>query len=148
MTQAMTPPDLLARAGEALFGEGWQQPLAWALGVNPRRLRNWLAGRLDVPPGVWSDLRDMLDAHGVELRDIIDELLPLIRSGAAGRAPSLLIVLAQAPIRENTRLKIDAALLAGFRVTLELIGRKLHRVPAPEVWFDDEIIDELPKLEG
>ena len=39
----MTPAEL-ARLGRALYGPGWQSPMARAVGVNPRTVRRWASG--------------------------------------------------------------------------------------------------------
>lgn len=52
----MTPSDLLRAAGEALYGEQWQAPLAEGLGINRRTIRRWLDGDNEPPAGVWAAL--------------------------------------------------------------------------------------------
>lgn len=49
-------PTILKRAGEALFGNQWQTPLAEALGVSDRTMRRWVAGQSKVPNGVIADV--------------------------------------------------------------------------------------------
>lgn len=39
----------LSQAGVALFGAQWQSPLARMLGVDPRTVRRWAAGKIEVP---------------------------------------------------------------------------------------------------
>ena len=39
----------LKRAGETLYGWGWQIALARALGVNDRTVRRWAAGDTEIP---------------------------------------------------------------------------------------------------
>lgn len=46
---SMTAEELRA-AGEVIWGERWQTPLARRLGVDPRTVRYWVAGRMEVPP--------------------------------------------------------------------------------------------------
>lgn len=48
------------QAGESLFGEAWQQPLAKALGVNLRTLQRWANGQNEIPDGVADDVRQLL----------------------------------------------------------------------------------------
>lgn len=48
--------DLLKIAGEALYGERWQSPLARDLGVSDRTVRNWCAAKHEYP----HDLADRL----------------------------------------------------------------------------------------
>ncbi len=49
-------PSLLKRAGEAMFGNQWQTPLAEALGVSDRTMRRWIAGQSPLPDGVLADI--------------------------------------------------------------------------------------------
>ena len=51
-------------AGEALYGERWQSPLARDLGVTSRAVRHWCSERHACPS------------------DIADRLLPLLRNRA------------------------------------------------------------------
>ena len=54
-----TPP-MLNEAGNLLFGEHWQKPMAQALGLSDTaRIRGWLKGS-KVPVGIWSELDGML----------------------------------------------------------------------------------------
>jgi transposase-like protein len=41
--------DLLRAAGEALYGHEWQSAIARDLGVNPRMVRFWAAGKREIP---------------------------------------------------------------------------------------------------
>ena len=52
---AITPEELRA-AGEALYGEQWQSPLARVLGVDSRRVRHWLEGDRPIPAGIRAEL--------------------------------------------------------------------------------------------
>jgi hypothetical protein len=63
-------------AGEVLFGERWQAPLAGALGVSERTMRRWVAGTSPVPDGVWADIVDLIvERHErtVALRQMLEE---------------------------------------------------------------------------
>lgn len=40
----------------ARFGEGWQSKLARHLGVNPRTVRRWASGEIEVPPAAQAAL--------------------------------------------------------------------------------------------
>lgn len=53
---------LVKRAGEALFGNQWQTPLAEALKVSDRTMRRWVSGETPVPAGVLDDIERV--AHG------------------------------------------------------------------------------------
>lgn len=55
----MTPAELRA-AGEALYGERWQTPLARALGVTARLVRYWLAEDRPIPPRRAGQIADLL----------------------------------------------------------------------------------------
>jgi hypothetical protein len=44
----VTPSELI-QAGERLYGAGWRQPLADALGVNIATLRRWTGGYIAIP---------------------------------------------------------------------------------------------------
>ena len=45
--------DRLHRAGQAVYGEDWQSPMARDLGITGRHLRRWVAGERPVP--AWVD---------------------------------------------------------------------------------------------
>lgn len=63
--ESFTPPshsaDRLAEAGQLLFGDRWQSDLARALGVNDRRVREWVSRSKGPPGGIWIELADLLD---------------------------------------------------------------------------------------
>lgn len=77
-------PELLARAGQALFGDVWQRNLARALGpfnptgpresVDDRNLRRWAAGQRSIPAWVWSAVATLLRDRGEEQQRLIAEL--------------------------------------------------------------------------
>ena len=52
----MRPADLLRAAGQVLYGERWQSPLARDLGVSDRTMRRWA---VDGPP---ESVRPEIDA--------------------------------------------------------------------------------------
>lgn len=70
----LTHPQILEAAGQALYGEGWQTPLAAALpnrhgdSTNPRTIRRWLAGAQPVPPAALARIGLLLDAHAGDCR--------------------------------------------------------------------------------
>ena len=66
-------PDILHRAGEALYGARWQSELSRALGVSDRTVRRWMSGDA-IPIGVAHDLLAVCDARAAELATVIVEL--------------------------------------------------------------------------
>ncbi len=57
----------LRQAGEALYGSTWQTSLAQALELSDaRRVREWLSGDRRVPPGVWDDIKRLLEARSAQ----------------------------------------------------------------------------------
>lgn len=73
-SRALTPEDL-ARAGQALFGARWQTDLADALGFSDSaRIRQFLGGRRQVPPGVGAEIMALLRQRSAETAAIADEL--------------------------------------------------------------------------
>lgn len=60
-------PDDLRQAGEALFGATWQSELARQLGINDRRVRQWIAGERPIPTGVWLEIAELAKARGEKL---------------------------------------------------------------------------------
>ncbi|MEN8282997.1 hypothetical protein [Acinetobacter gerneri] len=48
----MTPPQQLQLAGSLFYGNQWQTDLARALGIDSRRIRDWLSGRRPIPVGI------------------------------------------------------------------------------------------------
>jgi hypothetical protein len=59
--------ELVARAGAAIFGPEWQNPLARALGMNERTMRRLAAAARDgepypIAPGVLRELAELVSA--------------------------------------------------------------------------------------
>jgi len=54
----------LRQAGEALYGQHWQAPLAADLGISARSVRYWLTGERNIPQGVWHELATLLKQRG------------------------------------------------------------------------------------
>ncbi|WP_238229487.1 hypothetical protein [Methylobacterium hispanicum] len=73
-------PDLLAAAGEALFGPEWRRPVAAALGVDARLVQRWAAGQRDIPDTVAPALLALL---GREASALEAQALALRRAAAA-----------------------------------------------------------------
>lgn len=55
-----TDAELIEIAGKALYGDLWQRALARALDISERTVRYWAAGRNNIKPGVWDDVRTLL----------------------------------------------------------------------------------------
>lgn len=67
-------PELLRLAGEVLYGEAWQKPLAVVLNVRDDTVRHWLNGRQEVPPGVVEDIWLVLHAKRYDLDGIFRQV--------------------------------------------------------------------------
>ena len=57
-------------AGEALYGERWQSPLARDLGVTSRAVRHWCAGRHGCPSDIADRLLPLVEERGEVLRSV------------------------------------------------------------------------------
>ncbi len=64
---------LFVRLGHALYGPSWQHAMAEALGVSPRTVRYWVAGRA-IPASVWGDVDALLSGHAARLEGLRVEL--------------------------------------------------------------------------
>ena len=67
-------PDLLRRAGQALFGEHFVKPLALGLGVTDRTMHRWLAGSHPIPDLLHYELRALASDRKLEIEAILREL--------------------------------------------------------------------------
>lgn len=68
-------PELLSRLGLALYGPEWQTPLAAALGVSDRTVRNWTTGRTAPSWQQVAALRALIDRRCDEwLSEVADRL--------------------------------------------------------------------------
>lgn len=65
---------IIKRAGEALFGNQWQTPLAEALGVSDRTMRRWTAGDTPVPRGVLDDIERVARQRVADIYQFMAEL--------------------------------------------------------------------------
>jgi len=63
-------PDIqtLSDFGIVLYGQQWQTPLANALGISDRQMRNWVAGAQSINPRIWRKLPEIAAAHAAEYR--------------------------------------------------------------------------------
>lgn len=66
--------DLLWRAGKLLYGSGWQEPMARALGVNPRTVQRWAVGARTPGAEIWSALAGLVRDQRDDLAALLDEL--------------------------------------------------------------------------
>lgn len=64
-------PDLLRIAGEVLYGERWQSPLARDLGVSDRTVRNWCAEKHECPVDLADRLLPILRTRGEKVADVV-----------------------------------------------------------------------------
>ena len=64
-------PADMKTAGEALYGYEWQSKLAHALGVDPRRVRQWMSGERKPQPGVMQDIIALLEANKAEVAEAL-----------------------------------------------------------------------------
>lgn len=62
--------DLLIRAGQTLYGERWQTPLAADLGVSDRTMRRWVAGTTPTPPALRNELVSLIRSRRSDLSDL------------------------------------------------------------------------------
>lgn len=58
-------PDALRAAGEALYGERWQSPLARDLDVNDRTMRRWAVS--GAPDGIAAEIDALLAERQAEI---------------------------------------------------------------------------------
>jgi hypothetical protein len=50
----------LIEVGQALYGSQWKRPLARALDVNDRAVRNWVSGKWELPKNLEERLRKVI----------------------------------------------------------------------------------------
>lgn len=75
--QRMTAEELAA-AGQAMFGERWQRPLARTIGWSPRSLRFWKNGQRPIPEAAAEKIRALgrIGPVGVLVRQAVREIIP------------------------------------------------------------------------
>jgi hypothetical protein len=85
---------ILKMAGEALYGERWQSPLARDLGTTDRNLRYWCAGTHTAPADLDAKLVELLGRRSMTISEVIGQIDatrgilddPDLRSAPADRA--------------------------------------------------------------
>ncbi|SEP04677.1 hypothetical protein SAMN02799625_04537 [Methylobacterium sp. UNC300MFChir4.1] len=81
----MRDPDLLRRAGEALYGDGdWRRPMARLLGphhpdgprdeVDPRSVSRWSNGGREIPDWVWPVLARLLRERAADAAEVARDI--------------------------------------------------------------------------
>lgn len=65
---------LLARVGVLLYGERWQSDLAKDLEIDPRRMRQWLAGERPIRADTPERLVDLLVRRRGQISSLLVEL--------------------------------------------------------------------------
>jgi len=75
-------PELLRRAGEALYGPRWQSLLAQDLDVSYRTMQRWEAATRDIPAPVAGDLVELLQKRDCVIHDVIIRLIELSDSSS------------------------------------------------------------------
>ena len=74
MIRPSLTPDLLLRAGRALYGARWHTALARDLGISERMIRFMLAGERGISPDYAGWLVDIVRARQADLNDVIRDL--------------------------------------------------------------------------
>ncbi|MBF6850109.1 helix-turn-helix domain-containing protein [Acinetobacter baumannii] len=72
-TPRMTPEEL-RQAGEILYGTHWQSELARAIGVDPRRVRQWINGERPIPTSLRSEIILLLKEKSIKYVEYADYL--------------------------------------------------------------------------
>ncbi|ARD28896.1 transcriptional regulator [Acinetobacter lactucae] len=72
-THRMTP-EQLRHAGSLLYGQSWQTDFARAIDIDPRRVRQWLAGERPIPLNLWEDVVKLLQENSKETAALAHEL--------------------------------------------------------------------------
>lgn len=87
MRRQRLSPEMLRAAGEALYGQQWQTDLARGLGVDSRRVRQWLTAA--APKWVVAEVYALLRTKSRETAAVADSLLAAARADkpAADESP-------------------------------------------------------------
>lgn len=67
------PLAVLRAAGRLLYGAYWQEPAARLLGVTPRSIRYWLAGKRTPPARIVPELEAALRERLQAIRNFLNE---------------------------------------------------------------------------
>jgi predicted transcriptional regulator len=81
-------PELLRRAGEALYGPQWRRAIAADLGITDRTIRRWIAGSFPIPAAVALELANICRGHCVAIEGIEAQMRGLSSSKTEQRAKS------------------------------------------------------------
>jgi hypothetical protein len=71
----MDDAELIAEVGQALWGPAWKGPMAEAVRHHKNAVGDWASGRLRVPAGIWSELKE----HMRRRRHELDRLAPRVQ---------------------------------------------------------------------
>ena len=71
----MDDAKLIAEVGQSMWGPAWKGPMAEAVRHQKNAVADWASGRLPVPAGVWSALKELMRQRRHEL----DRLAPRIQ---------------------------------------------------------------------
>jgi hypothetical protein len=66
----MDDATLVAEVGHALWGGTWKGSMAEAVHHQKGTVSDWARGRVPVPAGVWSELRELMRRRRHELDDL------------------------------------------------------------------------------
>ena len=82
----MTPEQIFARAGQALFGSGqdWKAQFGAALMIKPDSIDAMTKGKSRIPPGIWNDLAGLLQDRRNELPTLSVKVLEQV-TAASGK---------------------------------------------------------------
>lgn len=67
-------PELLRRAGVAIYGVNWQSPLARRMGISTRTVQRWMAETATPPSGLVAGLVTLLLERGASLDKVREDV--------------------------------------------------------------------------
>jgi len=62
----------LRKSGEALFGQRWQTDIAKALGVDSRRIRQWVKGERPLPKTIDKNILTLLQQRQIKIGQLLN----------------------------------------------------------------------------